>query len=601
MSAETNRILPLPKASSNEDLETHSRNQFALLFEPALFEIRPEVSRDKGIDLTIEMKEDGSYTNFRSAFQLKSTDTTKPNKDGTMSYSVDVSNIQYLLNFVMPAYYILFDKSSSTFFIENANKVYADLIRKYQDQPLPETFSIKFSRKLTPSAVTEIYAHTLANGKLLSRIGPKMGIPEQGPHREPGIVIDSRMQVYSVQENIDLIHKFGFDLLNNHEFTTIIEIEKRSHPRGAVTPDFNLVCGIAYYQRANVFKAIEFLKMAEKDLDTFAPEIGSMLRYTLLHARYILGIITEEVLNEEIEKITSSKEIGSFLKLEKLKKEYWNSEKKDKERLQWFYSQTDKVISEEIYHNSLYIVGYAQLLSAESIILINDAIKNFMMICGRVKDYRTTRTFKHWERLETAFLKRLDLTVKFAYETKDLLGLTNLGGEKTGWLYNKTSFKYILENFDIDTLTVKGSINHSEKALLITIIPKLERQAEGYEILGHIENKISCLSRKYEVERLAELNDEASATAELIAKLIADQEYNGLKDNFDSLINGNTGHERMIKLFTDRVNDIYKIAKNSELGEYFKMKLNKAALESVEENIKWSVDFPMAFRFPKVK
>ena len=89
--------LPLPSSNPMEDLETISRDKLSLLFSPILFELREEVQRDKGIDLNVELKQNNSYTNFRFAVQLKSTATIKSNKDGSISFPVETSNINYLL------------------------------------------------------------------------------------------------------------------------------------------------------------------------------------------------------------------------------------------------------------------------------------------------------------------------------------------------------------------------------------------------------------------------------------------------------------------------------------------------------------------------
>lgn len=75
--------LPLPASSSAETLETVSRTKLCLLFDPALFEIRPELQRDKGIDLIVELKQDGCYTNFRFVIQLKATASVTPDKHGS--------------------------------------------------------------------------------------------------------------------------------------------------------------------------------------------------------------------------------------------------------------------------------------------------------------------------------------------------------------------------------------------------------------------------------------------------------------------------------------------------------------------------------------
>lgn len=54
-----NSNLALPISSRQETLETISRSHLALLFDPSIFELRPENQRDKGIDLTGEIKQNG--------------------------------------------------------------------------------------------------------------------------------------------------------------------------------------------------------------------------------------------------------------------------------------------------------------------------------------------------------------------------------------------------------------------------------------------------------------------------------------------------------------------------------------------------------------
>src|SRR5882757_1165887 len=132
----------LPATNQNEDLETISRSKLSLLFDVTFFEVRPETIRDKGIDLIVELKQDNCYTNFQFAIQLKSTNSTPPNKDGSFSYPIAVSNINYLSNFGKPAYYILHDYKSDRFYIKHIAEVQHFLNQKYARKKLPKTFTV---------------------------------------------------------------------------------------------------------------------------------------------------------------------------------------------------------------------------------------------------------------------------------------------------------------------------------------------------------------------------------------------------------------------------------------------------------------------------
>ena len=68
------------------------------------FVFRDERINDAGVDGSIELLSDSMSTNLRAQVQLKGADTDKPNKDGSISYSVKVSNLNYLLNGQSPLY-----------------------------------------------------------------------------------------------------------------------------------------------------------------------------------------------------------------------------------------------------------------------------------------------------------------------------------------------------------------------------------------------------------------------------------------------------------------------------------------------------------------
>lgn len=74
--SETCGSIKLPLSSRGEDLETISRNKLSLLFDTRYFEIRHELQRGFTV-------------------QLKSTGSVRVNRNSSISYPIEVSNINY--------------------------------------------------------------------------------------------------------------------------------------------------------------------------------------------------------------------------------------------------------------------------------------------------------------------------------------------------------------------------------------------------------------------------------------------------------------------------------------------------------------------------
>lgn len=588
----------LPFSSTNESLETISRNKLSLLLNPNLFEVRQEIQRDKGIDLIIEVKQDNYYTNFRFPVQLKSTSSIEFNKDNSISFPIEVTNIHYLLNYGMPAYYILYEHQTDKFYVEKVHDVYHNLATKYHNKKFPIEFTVRFHKLLDSEVIQEIYKHTLENGMLLKNLNLQRSFSTSS--EITGIVIDKDNEVYSIDKNIAFIDQFGFELLNNLNYDQIISIEQRTHPRSNTSAAFNAVCGIAYYHKANLLKALEFLKEAQKESNKLDPETQTMIVYMLLQTRYLLGMINEENFKIEIAKLMDDQSIGSFLQLEKANDLFNNGGGADKERIKTFYKITNDIISREILNkNALMIVAYARILDAESEILAKDLSGAFLLICGQVRNLKKTRTYKEWLNKENEYANRLNSLFSFAFKQKNYLAVSNLGMDKIRWTYRKIFLTHIFNNWNRKTFKVEGELNEDDKNNLIKKVALVEKIAESYVLLGHTENLISCLSLKYELLHLAQEVEDANITSERIIELIESNDFNGLRINHEKLINGGTSYERFTKSFTDLFNKIYEVAKTSGLEEYLIQDISEHNLAIVEKDIEWSIENFLEFQLPE--
>lgn len=559
----------LPAVNPAEDLETVSRHKLSLLLSPSLFEIRPEGQRDKGIDLTVELKQDNSYTNFRFAIQLKSTASAKVNKDQSVSYPVDVSNISYLLNYGMPTYYILYDHATDIFYVEQAHHIFQALIKKYPSKKIPKQFTARFSKRLASEAIKEIYQATLENGLLLRQLNAHLGLSSDAAKQPTGIVIDDENEVYSVEQNIEFINQYGWLLINRTEFKRITEIEQRTHPRTTASPMFNLVCGVAYFAESSLFKAIEFLKAANSAVSALDPDVRPMMTYTYLHARHLLGIITEADFKNGVAELMQTENLGSFLELEKAYMTFVEGTEELKTRIQTLQDKISSLIADEPDNTALRIRAYSIILNMEEKQLIHKLPLNFIVVCGRVPDLFETKTYRKWKELDERHSKRLGSLLKYCMDTHGFLAASNIAMDISEWTYQKLFIFYALKNWDPKSCSVKGKLTIEELDSLAKEAVRIDNVIQGYEMLNHRENMVHALSFKYELLIFADRVSDAKEVASQIASLIEAHDMNSLKQGFQSLLNGESRYRRFITFFTEHISQIYRVAGNCGLEKHF--------------------------------
>lgn len=98
-------IEPLPKADRNSELQQLSINAFNSALPVDKFVFREESRPDAGVDGSLELKINSRYTHLRAHVQLKSTDSSDTNADGSISVGdITVANLCYLLNGQSPIY-----------------------------------------------------------------------------------------------------------------------------------------------------------------------------------------------------------------------------------------------------------------------------------------------------------------------------------------------------------------------------------------------------------------------------------------------------------------------------------------------------------------
>lgn len=587
--------LPLPSSNPMEDLETISRNKFSLLFAPALFEVRPVHYRDKGIDFEIELKKDNAHTNFRFAVQLKSIASVKPNKDRSISLAVQISNINYLLNYGMPSFYVLYSHSDAVFYAVSSDEIYCDFKEKYAEGSYPEKFSVRFSKVLSPELIDEIYRSTFEHGTLLRRLLGYMKHSAAGTDQQ-AVVIGTDREVYSAVEHITYIDKFGLYLINNFRFKEVIDREQKARQRTSATPTFNLVCGMAYFQRGSLHKAIDFLKEAEKEKQNFDAHLQAVLYYTLFNAKYLLGILSREEYDLEMSRIRENEDAGVFFEIDRVYDLLSKSGNASKSTIKTFYDSIRLIINKEKKDARALVKAHAKILDAEESILFHDLKVNFGLFIGHTEKPLESRTYQQWLNLEKLYYERLKSLALFAAKNNYLLGVLNLSSARANWIYKKIFYRHFLSSYKNNAFDGSAGISSEDFNELGTCCIELDRMADSYEILEDISNKISSLVKKYEILLFMGLQQEALHTKNKIMEIIDQYEMKALKEKYNFVMNGNSQHEVFLREYSLHLEKIRNLQRdfNYDTETLF----DREKLERREQYIRWSLDCFFEFDLP---
>lgn len=158
---------PLPQRSDSHVGEDDGRYAFRAAFTDPLFIVRDETVRDYGVDIQIEaLVADSRASNIRCQAQLKATtrqsgDTTEP------AYSVDVSNLNYLL-YCPNSFYALYDRTSRKTFVAWAQEALRQLRdRSPHNWESQQTTSVRFRRVVDELEVQRMHAQVVAFGKAM--------------------------------------------------------------------------------------------------------------------------------------------------------------------------------------------------------------------------------------------------------------------------------------------------------------------------------------------------------------------------------------------------------------------------------------------------
>jgi uncharacterized protein len=145
-----------PESDGNSVLQTKSFKALEGALPADRFVLRPEPQPDAGVDWCVELRIHGRYTGMRAHIQVKGQQVLEANLDGSISYSADVSNLNYLLNGLCPLYVLYIAQMKELRYAWVRDEV--NRIEKEKPEwKRQDTVTLRFKKRLDEAGLRDIH------------------------------------------------------------------------------------------------------------------------------------------------------------------------------------------------------------------------------------------------------------------------------------------------------------------------------------------------------------------------------------------------------------------------------------------------------------
>ena len=260
-SVQPGELGPLPIADSNSELQEKSIKALnALLKTTGDLILRDERTNDWGVDCSLEVRLSGFMTNFRAQVQLKASAEVSVLKDGSVSHSVKVSNLNYLLNGVAPIY-ILYEASGDRLWYTWARDEATRLLGSTPEWRDQTSVTIRFTKLLSEDALNEVRDQILSEGRMQRAIHDSL---TRSAGREPVVVrIDAEsLKTTDRTQARDLLLASGAAIVAAGFPGEVLDLLNLVEPSFRTIPRLEFVEGYALFAKGEHYKALGMIRRA---------------------------------------------------------------------------------------------------------------------------------------------------------------------------------------------------------------------------------------------------------------------------------------------------------------------------------------------------
>lgn len=294
----------LPVSGDTHDQERRSIRAFLSILPDNLFIFRSEDGGDYGADKILELKILERYvSNFRVYFQIKSIEDSKRNKDGTFSYAISISTLNYLANQPNSLFLI---------YLENEKKFVWDwvfnIIRFANEKGLnlndteQESLTYRFLKVLDRESFESIFERAMKTS-IITRDICNLVSSSDVPTKTLTAFIDTESaKVTSPEENIRNLKKYGISLANDGRYDLIEKLLQSLPASSKNDPDLATVVAYIKFNNGAIYDAFSWLPRGyiKENISDDYKDLAMLIE---LNLNYLLGIILYEQYLDHLESL----------------------------------------------------------------------------------------------------------------------------------------------------------------------------------------------------------------------------------------------------------------------------------------------------------
>jgi hypothetical protein len=251
---------PLPQYKRTAELQRLSIQALRGCLPVNRILFRGEPDEDAGVDGELEVLFDGHYANCRSKVQLKATDTGTSNKDGSVSLSVETSNLNYLLNGPSPLYILYVDPRGELRYAWAWDEMHR-IERENPDWKTQGTITLRFVEVLDEASLDKIREKIIRESLFKRQVTEMLGRAEEVErvtlHVNPGT-----LGITDPAKVRDVLLESGMTLVAGGYSPRVIEAAALLGPTDLRLPGIQLILAFAQFTQSRLNSAYGHLQEA---------------------------------------------------------------------------------------------------------------------------------------------------------------------------------------------------------------------------------------------------------------------------------------------------------------------------------------------------